>query len=167
MGLLAAWVGFVGGWLLVAGPVYQALLELQDEEVDHERLESLSSSIPKPDPVTRWWWLLPPVYYALQRRRSTAYRRAVFDAMGPAEVGQTIRYLDKAAGWLLVAAGAFLIGVKETWELVEHSDWPVWLFCVLIVASPLAGIAYAFYRLTHSRKIIETIEADDADPAAQ
>jgi hypothetical protein len=165
MELLSVWVGYIGAWLLVAGPCYQAVLELQDEEIDHERFERLAEDVPRPVPVRRWWWLLPPVYWMKRRRRSLAYRRAIFDAMGPAEVGQTVRYFDRASGWLLVAAGAFFIGVKETWELVEVSEWPVWLFWVLVVASPLAGIAYALYRLSRSRRIVAQVEADDAEPA--
>ena len=35
-----------------------------------------------------------------------------------------VRYMNIARGWMLVGAGAFLIALKETWELVEHQEWP-------------------------------------------
>jgi hypothetical protein len=40
---------------------------------------------------------------------------------------------DVASAWFLVAAGASLIAVKETWDLIETYDWSRWSFWVLIL----------------------------------
>ena len=40
------WCGFVGAWLLVAGPVYQAALELDAEEVARDALENAANQLP-------------------------------------------------------------------------------------------------------------------------
>jgi hypothetical protein len=37
--------------------------------------------------------------------------------------------------WFYVAAGAFLIAVKETWELHESYEWPVWAFWLGVVGT--------------------------------
>jgi hypothetical protein len=34
MNQVIAWAGFLGAWLLVAGPLYQGALELREEDVD-------------------------------------------------------------------------------------------------------------------------------------
>ena len=36
MNQVIAWAGFLGAWLLVAGPLYQGAIELREEEVDRE-----------------------------------------------------------------------------------------------------------------------------------
>lgn len=50
-------------------------------------------------------------------------------------------FMSKARGWVLVGSGAALIGVKETFELVEGNGWPTWLFWVLVVVMPLLCVA--------------------------
>jgi hypothetical protein len=42
MNQVIAWVGFLGAWLLVAGPLYQGALELREEEVDREGIAALA-----------------------------------------------------------------------------------------------------------------------------
>jgi hypothetical protein len=32
-----------------------------------------------------------------------------------------------------VASGGTLLAAGETWQIIEHHDWPVWLFWLLIV----------------------------------
>ena len=46
---------------------------------------------------------------------------------------------EKATAWLYVAGGAFLIALKETYELVEGHEWPTAVFWVLVVV--MFGIA--------------------------
>src|SRR5262245_46427725 len=72
------WAGFLGAWLLVAGPLYQGALELREEDVDREGLEASKARVPRPESPSPWWWLLPPVFYLIRRNRSRAYRQAVF-----------------------------------------------------------------------------------------
>jgi hypothetical protein len=64
------WCGYVGAWLLVAGPIYQAALELQEQDIERDRIQQVTAQVPAPAPVSAWWWLLPPVRYLLAQRRS-------------------------------------------------------------------------------------------------
>jgi hypothetical protein len=50
MDQVIAWAGFLGAWLLVAGPLYQGALELSAEEVDREGMEASLAGLSKPDP---------------------------------------------------------------------------------------------------------------------
>ena len=50
MDYVIAICGFVGGWLLVAGPVWQAAIELREEEIDQEAIEAVKSTIAVPPP---------------------------------------------------------------------------------------------------------------------
>ncbi|MET0693842.1 MAG: hypothetical protein ABWY56_07920 [Propionibacteriaceae bacterium] len=133
MHYLIAWSGFLGAWLLVAGPMYQAVLELDEEDFERDVLSRATATVPPPPRSSPWWWLLPPVAYVLQRRQSQAYRRAVMDALPPESIKQLVRFKNMATGWAFVAFGAFFIAVKETWELQEVYEWPIAVFWVLLV----------------------------------
>jgi len=138
---LILWCGFVGAWLLVLGPVYQAAVELREEELERDRLEDAAQLVEEPQ-GSGWWWLLPPVGYVVAVRRQRRFRHAVFHQLGPDAQRDLVRYVDKATGWYLVAIGAVLIAAKETWELHEHYEWPAWAFWALMVAASAVVVAY-------------------------
>jgi hypothetical protein len=64
--------GFFGAWLLFAGPLYQANLELRAEDVEVDRIRAAKEA-PAPDEVSKGWWLVPPVHRVLRRRRQEAH----------------------------------------------------------------------------------------------
>ena len=154
MEFVIAICGFIGGWLLVAGPVWQAAIELREEEVDQEAIEAVKSSIPVPAPISLWWWLLPPVAYVLQLRRRREYQEKFNAALEPEQLKQTISFFNKANGWVIVAIGGFLIALKETWELVETFHWPVWVFWVLFVVMPILALASAVRKTINTYKTL-------------
>ena len=129
---LIAWSGFVGAWLLLAGPIYQAAIELGSEAWERDAVARASSRVAPPDHVSAWWWLLPPVGYVLQRRARRRYRQAVMSLFTAEQMQQFVRFSNKATGWHFVGAGAFFIALKETWELAEHYEWPGAFFWVLV-----------------------------------
>jgi len=133
MNQVIAWVGFLGAWLLVAGPLYQGAIDLREEEVDREAIEATKADIPKPKTPSPWWWLLPPVMYYFYRRISHQYRQEVMNRLSPVQREQFTSFIGKAAGWLTVALGAACLAVGQTWEVVRHYRWPLWVFWVLIV----------------------------------
>lgn len=128
-----AWCGFLGAWLLVAGPLHQATRELEEEDVEREDLMRAAATVEPPRPVSSWWLLLPPVAYILHRHRSNEYRHRAALALPPEKLTALISYRDKADAWSSVATGAFLIAVKETWELHEAAEWSELVFWLLIV----------------------------------
>ena len=147
--------GALGAWLLVAGPLYQAALELREQEIDHDAINEMTKSVAKPDRLSPWWWLLPPVAWIKQTRRSRVYRQAVMEAMSQSQLEQTVSFLNKANAWGIVALGAFLIAVKETWESVELFHWWVGVFWILIVAIPILCFANSAVRINQSDKMIK------------
>lgn len=140
-----AWCGFLGTWLLVAGPVYQAMLELGAEEDELERLSRLMDDTPPPPPTSAWWWLLPPVHVYRERRRRRAFRQRVIDRMTEDELVSYGRFLKVAAGWLFVAIGGFLLAAKETDALLDHLGWSSWLWWLVVpvTATLCAAVAHA------------------------
>lgn len=113
-----AWSGFLGAWLLVAGPLYQGALELLEQ--DQRAAAETSSRLPAPPPPpSAWWWLLPPGMLILRRRRSKRYRSEVLAKLTPHERARRAGFLHKAAGWFVVALGGTFIAVKETGELIR------------------------------------------------
>ena len=136
------WFGFLGAWLLFAGPIYQASVELRAEDEASARMHQLTDGLPPPPRVSNWWWLLPPVRLVLATRNSHDYRESVLAAMSDEDLEVITRYLNIARGWMLVGGGAFLIALKETWELVEHEEWPEPVFWVLVVVMALLALGF-------------------------
>ena len=111
MAVLFAVAAYLGAWLLVAGPVYQAAVELGEEQFEHDAIDRVQRSLPAPRRMERF-----------------------------------ISFTNKATGWLLVAAGAFLIALRETWELCEVAHLAPWAFALLVVVALLAGLGYTVGR---------------------
>jgi hypothetical protein len=149
-----AWSGFLGAWLLVAGPVYQAYLELKEQEFERERFTAAGTGVPEPPRVSGWWWLLPPVKYLLERRRSAKWRDAMLAALPHDELENLVNFLNKARGWLYVGLGGFLIATKETWELHEHYEWPQYAFWLLMLGMALLAVTNLAVMAHRSRSVL-------------
>ena len=136
-----AWVTFAGAWLLVAGPLYQGSVELNELDFDREGIQGRAAAVEAAQGrPSAWWWLLPPVMYALQRRWYKAVQRAVLPQLTQAQREQMTRLQSKSAGWFTVAAGATLLAAGETWQIVLHYRWPVWAFWLLLVVMIAAAV---------------------------
>lgn len=152
---LIAWSGFVGAWLLFAGPLFQAAVELDAEVGQHGSPSGAALRVgpqPRPSP---WWWLLPPVAYVLQRRYRRAYRQQVLDALSRDEAETFVELRNVATGWAMVAGGAFFIAVKETYELAELSEWPGWVFATLLVVMLVLCAAHTVLRLRRTHALLD------------
>jgi len=152
MNQVIAWASFLGAWLLVAGPLYQGALELDEEDVDREGIEASAARIPRPDPPSAWWWwwwwLLPPVMYLI-RRRHAVFRRAAVAQLSAAQREQLTRFTNKATGWFTVAIGAALLAAEQTWQVVDRYRWPVWLCWFLIIVMLGASVLNTALRMIH------------------
>jgi len=155
MELFIGWCGFIGSWLLVAGPLYQAALELHDEDLEVERIQTVKKELVAPPRISVWWWLLPPVKIILSQRQSQAYRKAYLAALAPEDVGALISFMSKAFAWMFVAAGGFLLAVKETYELVGLSKFPVEVFWIAIVLLPILAVGNVISQMSKTRRLVE------------
>jgi hypothetical protein len=146
---IIAWCGFLGAWLLVAGPLDQAVREIADQEFRHEALEEAKAQVAEPEPVSKWWLLLPPAWWVKVQRREGIVRRRIGEALEPRDLLAFLTVRDILNAWLYVAVGASLIGVKETWELHEAYEWPEWAFFALLVFALVLCIGATFVRARH------------------
>lgn len=149
------WCGFVGAWLLVAGPIYQAAMELSEERIEREHLNATRDKIDPPREASAWWWLLPPVKIYLERRYNKEYQRAFITALPDEDIESFITFINKATGWLFVASGGLLLALKETYELIEHFELNLWVFWVTVVVLSLVAVLNTAARMAHSQKIID------------
>lgn len=157
------WAAFVGAWLLFAGPIYQASIELGEEQIERSAIESTARTVPQPRGSSAWWWLLPPIGYLLDRRHSTRYRKLVFDALSSEHQRQFVHYTEKASGWAYVAGGALLLAAAETWSLCDEQGWSSWLFWVLAAGmAALCGLLTVL-RSRRARAMLGT----ETQPAAE
>jgi hypothetical protein len=140
------WGTFLGAWLLVAGPAYQAVLELDSEEFEFDRIRELRTKIPSPPPISPWWWLLPPIGYVLERRRRDRYEHLLVAQLADNDYQALTSYVNKATGWLYVAGGGFLLAIGETYQIVEHEEWSIAVFWVLIAVMTGLAVGHAWYR---------------------
>lgn len=138
---MIAWARFAGAWLLVAGPLYQAAVELNELDVDREGIHGAAAAVhaARARP-SAWWWLLPPVMYVLRHRWYQALRQDMLAQLTETQREQLARFQRKANGWFTVAGGATLLAVGESWQIVRDHDWPVWLFWVLVAVMLIAVV---------------------------
>ncbi|HEY7621493.1 MAG TPA: hypothetical protein VH834_17070 [Solirubrobacteraceae bacterium] len=151
---LIAWCGFLGAWLLVAGPIYQAAIELEDEDFQREDFERAVANVPPPPRISRWWLLVPPVAYVLRARRDRAHKDALLKILTPVQLEQLFHLRETAAGWMFVASGAALIAAKETWELREEYEWPTWVFWALVAVMLAVSVAHTALRVQRRQDIV-------------
>lgn len=151
---LITWSGFVGAWLLFAGPLFQAAVELDEQGDQRVGMSEASRAVGGPEPLSPWWWLLPPVAYVLQVRRQRAYRSAVFAALSPVELESFVEFTSVATGWSMVAAGAFFIALKETYELVEVYEWPGWVLPIVALVMLALSAANTVVRIRRAHQML-------------
>lgn len=136
------WGAYVGGWLLVIGPLFQSRVELEAERSHLTEVRATIQSTAPPSRVSAWWWLLPPVALFLSRRRQATYVQTLRSVLTDAQMDSLERYFSVARGWMIVAAGAALIAFKETYELAHHQHWLPTGFWVLTAIGIVATAAF-------------------------
>ena len=135
------WATFAGAWLLVAGPLYQGSVELGELDFDRDGIQGAAAAVqPGHDRPSAWWWLLPPVMYVLHRRWYKALQKAVMARLSQTQRQQMASLQSKSAGWFTVSAGATLLAAGETWQIVRHYGWPVWVFWLMAVVMLTAAV---------------------------
>jgi hypothetical protein len=151
-----SWVGFFGGWLLVAGPVYQAGIELREEAFERQLFVDAAERVEKPEPVSKWWWLFPPAHYIKSTRNQNKFRDAILMEFTPEQRAQLFSFMSKARGWMYVGLGALLIATKETWELCEHYEWSELVFAVIWIAMVSIAFGSVSYQLRRDQSVSAT-----------
>jgi hypothetical protein len=158
-----AWTACLGAWLLVAGPLYQASMELEEEEFRRDDVVAASARLvdvpPRPSP---WWWLLPPVAYVKALRHNRRMRELLLASLSREELEGYLHFVSKATGWVYVGIGGLAIAAKETWEAVHHQHWPTGVFFALLLLGLLLS---AFNTAARSRRSQDILERATATPA--
>lgn len=152
-------LGSLGAWLLFAGPIYQAALELGERRFVRAGFETTARTVPRPSPVSPWWWLLPPVAYIMHRRRDGDYQSRVMAALTPDQRVEVIGFMNKATGWFIVGTGASMFALKETWELTELLGWGFAAFVALAIAAGLLSLLYTVVRMKMTARMLESESA--------
>ncbi|TWS20050.1 hypothetical protein FK529_07885 [Tsukamurella asaccharolytica] len=143
---LIRWGAYLGGWLLVAGPLVQSRLELEREGSHLAEVREAAHATPPPPRPSAVWWLFPPLALYLTRRRQSAYLATLTTVLTPEQSASLARYFAVARAWMIVASGAALIALKETFELSHHLHWGTpgfWALTVLAMISVAALTAAA------------------------
>lgn len=145
---LVAVIACAGAWLLFAGPLVQAAFELREESVHQRTLVAPARA----RELSPWWWLLPPVAIARHLVARHAFRRQQIASISKEELRTNLVFANKATGWLLVAGGALLIAVKETWGAGAELGVPEilrWVAVVGLACAVFLGAALQMARNGH------------------
>lgn len=140
MDIFLAICGFIGAWLLVAGPLFQASIELREEDLEVERIKEARHNLQDIPKISIWWWILPPVKVYLERKQNQERRIAFIDALTPEDAKALHSYMSKAVAWVYVSAGAFFLAVTETYNLDHELDLPLPIFWIAIAVMPILCI---------------------------
>lgn len=137
----------------MAGPIFQAAVELREHEAAGKRY-LMDRSVPDTlHAVSAWWWLLPPVKIILENNRNNRNKREYFSHLPAEDARVLLSFISKATGWVYVAAGAFLIAVKETFELVEELHLELWVFWVAVVVMFLIAVMNTVLRMQRGQRM--------------
>jgi hypothetical protein len=150
-----AWAAFAGAWLLVAGPLYQGSVELHELDIDRESIEGFKTSYlqkARQDLPSAWWWLVPPVMYVKRRRWNKDFWQTTYAQLNEIQRDQLKSFRNKASGWFTVAIGATLLAVGETWQVIKHYGWPMWLFWLLVVVMLAVSILNTAVRMISDQR---------------
>lgn len=166
------WVGFAGAWLLFAGPIYQAALELQDEDIEVQQVANIrelqdkdiedrriyiaSARVQKPKGTSLWWWLLPPVKLYQEFKRRADYQRRFMEALSQEDIEAIVSYRSKANAWLFVSVGGFCIACKETYELASHEGWSILGLLFIIVGMLILSILHLVTQMKRARMMTKS-----------
>jgi len=161
---LILWAGFFGAWLLVAGPLHQARVELAEEEFERETFEPLVDQLGSRPHVSAWWWLLPPLRLYVGHRVRDQWQRKVWLSLPDEQFEALSSFMAKARGWMLVGTGGLLIATKETYELVEGHEWPVWLVWVIVLGMTLLCVASTALQAAREAGVASARTAQDDGP---
>ncbi|MFT3835627.1 MAG: hypothetical protein QM723_01350 [Myxococcaceae bacterium] len=152
---------FLGSWLLVAGPVFQAALELQGLDFEWGRLRTKMRELAPPK-VSPLWWLVPPVKLILERRYLRSARERLTATLSAEELEGMMEFTNKSTGWFFVAGGGLLLAINATWEVAEHFKLPSWLFVVLCVVFALLCALNTQARLWRTHADLEKKRGESA-----
>lgn len=147
---------FIGAWLLFAGPIYQAALELQDEDIEIDRVKLTGAKIKKAAQVSLWWWLLPPAKIYMERKRSHKYWTRYIKTLPSNEVEALVSYRSKANAWLFITVGGFFIAISQSYSLAKEEDWNNYLLALIIIFMFFLSILNLVTRLRRARKIVNS-----------
>lgn len=148
--------GFLGGWLLVAGSVYQAALEMLEQDIGTDELREAGSKVEKPPRVSAWWWLVPPIRLYLAKRRRDAYMQSYFASLDAVQSEALTSYFHKSTAWLYVGIGSFLLATKETYELLEHAHILMGFLILIIFVLLVLSVFNTAIRIRHTEQLLES-----------
>ena len=62
-----------------------------------------------------------------------------------------------------MAAGATLLAAGETWQIIEHHRWPVWLLIVVMLGVAVLNTAVRIISGDHTRRPVGAEPAPSAE----
>ena len=146
-------VEVIGDWLLFAGPLLQAAIELR-EEADgwddvHKHLRQATRSDDWPKRVSFLWWLLPPVKVHLERKRSDRARSIISRELSDEELKMFRIFGLKARAWVIVSGGAWLMALATSYQVLcgeFHFSLIGWAVAIIFISFACLSSITAIFR---------------------
>jgi hypothetical protein len=159
-------IGFIGGWLLFAGSMFQAWVELAREGRHLDRA-SLFNDMPPVEPASSWWWLFPPAKLLIDRHRRDAAREKLLHALPPEALETIVSFKNAAAAWQFVAVGGICLALKETYDLGQMLDWNPLLYVLVVALMLFLSIGHVLLRKRRSTEMVRASTQIEASGASE
>lgn len=146
-------IEMIGDWLLFAGPLLQAAIELR-EEADgwddvHKHLREAVKSDDWPKRVSFLWWLLPPVKIHLERKRSDKAQSIISRELSEDELKMFRVFGLKARAWVIVSGGAWLMALATSYQVLSQDfgfSLISWLISMILISFICLASITAIFR---------------------
>ena len=107
-------LGFMAEWFLFTFSLYQAVVEIGEQEVILGQIKSTSKEYRE---VPAFYWLVPPFKVWLEKKR---VERILHDiTVNTEDFDQIFSLSNRAIAWTYIAVAEILIGVISTNEILE------------------------------------------------
>ncbi|KRO00730.1 hypothetical protein [Companilactobacillus kimchiensis] len=147
----------IGAWLIFIFPLYQGMLELQEQIQSVKRNEIKESTLPK---ISMWYWLFPPLKIRLEKQRM--FKLLSQRHTSNTELEAFLHFLDKATAWFYVALGGLLTAISVTYGTLEQFKIELSppIFWLLIIVIIICTFVSDNHRINSKRKqrIIQKIQ---------
>jgi hypothetical protein len=156
MATIILWIYAAGCWLIFAGSIYQAALDIKEQDIEFDRIRQVGRDIHKERNVSAWWWLFPPIKISKESKNHKEYERRYLKALSSEDTESMVNLRSKTTAWLYVGVGALLVSIEATWSVTEHYKLKIWLFvitCIAVAYICIVNMITSIRRAEHNKQL--------------
>ncbi|WP_282800725.1 hypothetical protein [Lactococcus lactis] len=128
-------IEFIAKWLLFAFPLYQAYIELIEQQKFLNKIVRKSKKYPK---ISPWYWVIPPLKITLEKKRGLTILSE--GLISKRDFEDSIIFGRKATAWFYVSIAGLLEGVAAVYEVFHSFGYQISYFKLVFISVLVAAI---------------------------